>query len=62
MATPRPDLSEVLSVIEHWLQHGTGTHPHGSYADAARAMEPGDAQRALVSIGEAMDRAATGLT
>lgn len=52
-----PDYSRVIQIIEHYLQHGTDTHPDENHEEAARSLESGDAQRALVEIGAAMDRA-----
>lgn len=50
------DYAPVIQEIEHHLQNGTGTHPYQSYRAAAEAHESGDAWRALVDIGEAMDQ------
>lgn len=52
-----PDYSEVIRIIEHHLQHGSSFHPYDSRKEAAWEMEDGDARRALVEIGEALDRA-----
>lgn len=52
-----PDYSGVIQVIEHHLQYDSGSHPYESQEEAAREMESGDAWRALVEIGAAMDRA-----
>jgi hypothetical protein len=60
------DYSEVIGTIEHWLQYNgrRGVHPYESHEESARAMEPGDCQKALWEIGEALDRAkrSTGVT
>jgi len=55
---PAPNYGEVIRVIEHYLQYDGrgGIHPYESHEEAADAMEPGDAERALVAIGQALDR------
>ena len=52
-----PDYFNVISTIEHHLQHGTGSWPYESHEDTANHLEPGDAWRALVEIGAALDKA-----
>jgi hypothetical protein len=52
-----PDYSAVIDVIEHYLQFGSGSHPYENHEESARATTDGDAWRALVEIGEALDRA-----
>lgn len=51
-----PDYSNVIRVIEHHLQCGTGAWPYDSHEETARALGDRDAQRALVEIGIALDR------
>lgn len=55
-----PDYAEVISTIEHHLQHDRGVHPYESHEEAARASESGDAWRALIEIGAALDKAKRG--
>lgn len=52
-----PDYTNVIRTIEHYLQYGSGHHPHASHEEAAREMASGDAQRALQEIGAMLDQA-----
>ena len=56
-----PDYSEVISTVEHHLQCRSPHHPDPNHEESARGMESGDAWRALVEIGAALDRAKRGL-
>lgn len=52
------DYSEVIRMIEGWLQYDGwgGVHPYDSHHQAAELMEPGDAWRAMRDIGATLDR------
>lgn len=52
---PPPDYAEVIRVIEHHLQCRTPSWPYDSHQETAQALESGDAHRALVEIGAALD-------
>lgn len=51
-----PDYIEVIKTIKHHLQYGAGAWSDESHEECARSLECGDAQRALVEIGAALDR------